>query len=110
MPMCATPVIFGRAASWASRRERGASMAPIHLRERIAMRPMLLLTLPFEIPEPEILPASAVSVTRLEAAALGHRDRRFVGERHAEPRVVGAGFERGVALHLELEQRAGPQQ
>src|SRR5262249_16176249 len=108
MPMCATPVIRGRGTSCASRRETGAIAAASHVSERCAMGSML--PLPLEIPEPEILPAGTVPVARLESAALGHGDGCFVGERHAEPGVVGSDGQGGVALHLKFEQRARAQQ
>src|SRR5437667_9921560 len=66
--------------------------------------------LPLKVPEPKILLAGAVAIPGLEAAALGHGDSGFVGERHAEPRVVGLGGQARVALDLEFEQSSGTQQ
>src|SRR4051794_33181889 len=46
-----------------------------------------------EEPEPEVLVAGTVTVSRLEATSLRHPDRVLLGKRNPEPRVVRAGFE-----------------
>src|SRR5260370_40955812 len=63
-----------------------------------------------EIPQPEVLIARAMAVARLEAAALGHGDGGLIGEGNSQPGVVGRSSQRRISLHLELEQRARPEQ
>ncbi len=62
-----------------------------------------------EEPQPEILLAGAVHKARLEAASGRHLLGLRLGKRHAQPGLFGR-VRHLVALHLKLEQRAGPEE
>src|SRR5258706_9849761 len=72
--------------------------------------PPASIPLALKKPQPEVLLARAVPVTRVKTATKSHVHCLPLRKWSAEPSVIGLGFKRTVTLNLELEERARPQQ